>query len=84
MIVNQLTQGTPGVADANVFNQPHAPYSLIDMAEATKTTLVNETLPTSSGSSAASSVTKPIKGVSKPCFGCGCGDEDCECVCVVM
>lgn len=57
---------------------------VIDMAEATKTTLVNETLPTSSGSSAASSVTKPIKGVSKPCFGCGCGDEDCECVCVVM
>ncbi|EEQ32173.1 conserved hypothetical protein [Microsporum canis CBS 113480] len=54
------------------------------MAESTKTTLVNETLPTSSGSSATSSISKPIKGATKPCFGCGCGDEDCECICVVM
>ena len=40
---------------------------------------VNYTLPTSSDSSAASSVKKPIKGATKPCFGCGCGDGDCDC-----
>ncbi|KAJ5907357.1 hypothetical protein N7495_000039 [Penicillium taxi] len=35
---------------------------------------VNFTLPTSGS---GSSINKPIKTVSKPCFGCGCGDEDC-------
>ncbi|KAF9885258.1 hypothetical protein FE257_000618, partial [Aspergillus nanangensis] len=43
---------------------------------------VNFTLP-SSGS--GSSITKPIKGVQKPCFGCDCGDEECDCcICTVM
>lgn len=38
-------------------------------------------LPSSSGSS----VKKPIKSVSKPCFGCDCGDEECDCcICTVM
>ncbi|KAJ5392991.1 hypothetical protein N7465_011965 [Penicillium sp. CMV-2018d] len=27
-------------------------------------------------SSSGSSIKKPIKSVSKPCFGCDCGDED--------
>lgn len=43
---------------------------------------LNWTLP-SSGS--GSSIKKPIKGVSKPCFGCDCGDEECDCcICTVM
>ncbi|CAG7923405.1 unnamed protein product [Penicillium olsonii] len=36
-------------------------------------------------SSASSSITKPIKPVTKPCFGCDCGDEECDCcICTVM
>ncbi|KMP01336.1 hypothetical protein CIHG_01625 [Coccidioides immitis H538.4] len=42
--------------------------------------LADNTLPTSSGSSASSTVSKPIKGATKPCFGCGCGDEECDCI----
>ncbi|OQD81585.1 hypothetical protein PENANT_c026G09190 [Penicillium antarcticum] len=34
---------------------------------------VNCTLPLSSS---GSSITKPIKPISKPCFGCDCGDEE--------
>ncbi|KKZ66013.1 hypothetical protein EMCG_08235 [[Emmonsia] crescens] len=55
------------------------------MASATGSQLVNYTLPTSSGSSASSTVSKPVKGATKPCFGCGCGGEECDClICVVM
>ncbi|KGO73955.1 hypothetical protein PITC_017110 [Penicillium italicum] len=40
------------------------------------------TLPSSSS---GSSIKKPIKAVSKPCFGCDCGDEECDCcICAVM
>ncbi|KGO48953.1 hypothetical protein PEX1_013740 [Penicillium expansum] len=40
------------------------------------------TLPSSSS---GSSIKKPIKAVSKPCFGCDCGDEECDCcICIVM
>ena len=43
---------------------------------------VNFTLPSSSS---GSSIKKPIKAVSKPCFGCDCGDEMCDCcICTVM
>ncbi|EEP76465.1 predicted protein [Uncinocarpus reesii 1704] len=40
-------------------------------ANSHKPALVDGTLPTSSGSSASSVVTKPIKGTTKPCFGHG-------------
>ncbi|CRL29202.1 unnamed protein product [Penicillium camemberti] len=40
------------------------------------------TLPSSSS---GSSIKKPIKSVSRPCFGCDCGDEECDfCICTVM
>ncbi|KAJ5173490.1 uncharacterized protein N7500_001421 [Penicillium coprophilum] len=44
------------------------------MAVHSLSTPFNFTLPSSSGSS----IKKPIKSVSKPCFGCDCGDEDQE------
>ncbi|KAL4957009.1 hypothetical protein BDW69DRAFT_157241 [Aspergillus filifer] len=48
------------------------------------TSPVNFTLP-SSGSSVGSTISKPIKTVSKPCFGCDCGDTECDvCFCTVM
>ncbi|EDN09990.1 predicted protein [Histoplasma mississippiense (nom. inval.)] len=54
------------------------------MASTSGSQLVNHTLPTSA-SSATSTITKPVKGTTKPCFSCGCGDEDCDCfVCIVM
>ncbi|EFW21637.1 hypothetical protein CPSG_01794 [Coccidioides posadasii str. Silveira] len=45
------------------------------VAKSQMSILADNTLPTSAGSSASSTVSKPIKGATKPCFGCGCGDE---------
>ncbi|KAL2830463.1 hypothetical protein BDW59DRAFT_140992 [Aspergillus cavernicola] len=54
------------------------------MGSSSLSTPQNFTLP-SSGSSSGSSITKPIKTVSKPCFGCDCGDTECDfCICTVM
>ncbi|KAJ5519496.1 hypothetical protein N7453_001918 [Penicillium expansum] len=43
------------------------------MAVASISTPFDCTLPSSSS---GSSIKKPIKAVSKPCFGCDCGDEE--------
>ncbi|OJI82938.1 hypothetical protein ASPTUDRAFT_696516 [Aspergillus tubingensis CBS 134.48] len=52
------------------------------MAASSVSSAVNFTLPSSSS---GSSIKRPIKTVSKPCFGCDCGDEECDCcVCTVM
>ncbi|KAJ5505163.1 hypothetical protein N7463_008037 [Penicillium fimorum] len=51
------------------------------MAVTSISTPFNCTLPSSPGSS----IKKPIKSVSKPCFGCDCGDEECDCcICTVI
>jgi hypothetical protein len=52
------------------------------MAASSISTPINWTLPSNSS---GSSIKKPIKTVSKPCFGCDCGDEECDCcICTVM
>ncbi|GES63653.1 hypothetical protein ATEIFO6365_0007034000 [Aspergillus terreus] len=52
------------------------------MAASSLSSPVNFTLPSSSS---GSSIKKPIKTVSKPCFGCDCGDEECDCcICTVI
>lgn len=46
---------------------------------------INWVLPSTSSGSSGGSIKKPIKTVSKPCFGCDCGDEECDCcICTVM
>ncbi|EAL88851.1 uncharacterized protein AFUA_6G10000 [Aspergillus fumigatus Af293] len=43
------------------------------MAASSFSSPINWTLPSSAS---GSSIKRPIKTVSKPCFGCDCGDED--------
>lgn len=48
-------------------------------------TPINWILPSTGSGSSGGSIKKPIKTVSKPCFGCDCGDEECDCcICTVM